>query len=163
VTPKALEPFDPVDQTLVTVSRDVTTVPGQALFLLNSRFVQHASQAFTRRLAVVPAADSQTRIELAYQLALGRPPEDHEVTRVIEFLNQYTQAYPSELLADSPTTPAPADTEVASTSVEVNPDEVDPVGLAVRETNVVPASVDEAAWMAFTQALLASAEFRYIR
>jgi len=35
VTPKALEAFDPVTQTLVTGQRDATTVPTQALFLLN--------------------------------------------------------------------------------------------------------------------------------
>ena len=50
VTPHALEVFDPVDQTLVTARRDVTTVPGQALFLLNSSFVRKQSLAFAERL-----------------------------------------------------------------------------------------------------------------
>ena len=36
ITPRPLEAFDPVDQTLVTGQRQVTTVPGQALYLLNS-------------------------------------------------------------------------------------------------------------------------------
>ena len=38
VTPKSLEAFDPVAQTLVTGQRESTTVPAQALFLLNSAF-----------------------------------------------------------------------------------------------------------------------------
>ena len=42
VTPHALEAFDPVEQTLVTGSRDATTVPAQALYLLNSSFVRAA-------------------------------------------------------------------------------------------------------------------------
>ena len=37
--------FKPVDQTLVTGQRDTTTVPGQALFLLNSAFVRKQSLA----------------------------------------------------------------------------------------------------------------------
>ncbi|MFM7074376.1 MAG: DUF1549 domain-containing protein, partial [Planctomycetota bacterium] len=40
LTPKSLEAFDPVDPTLVSGSRDVTTVPSQALFMLNGGFVR---------------------------------------------------------------------------------------------------------------------------
>jgi hypothetical protein len=50
VTPQALEAFDPVSQTLVTGTRDSTTVPTQALFLLNSTFVRQQSLACAERL-----------------------------------------------------------------------------------------------------------------
>ena len=42
ITPRPLDAFDPVDQTLVTGMRQVTTVPSQALYLLNSPFVRTA-------------------------------------------------------------------------------------------------------------------------
>jgi hypothetical protein len=50
VTPANLAPFDPVEQTLVAGSRDTTTVPGQALYLLNAPFVQRQSLALAKRL-----------------------------------------------------------------------------------------------------------------
>lgn len=164
VTPKTLEPFDPVDQTLVTAMRDVTTVPGQALFLLNSRFVQRESQAFARRLIGVEASSVDARVALAYRLALGRAPAEHEVARVHQFLAQYSQAFPADrLVAVEPKPVEVADANSSNSQAEVNPDEVDPIGLPIREASVQPKDVEEAAWMAFTQALLASAEFRYVR
>ena len=50
ITPRPLEAFDPVDQTLVTGRAQVTTVPGQALYLLNSSFVRRQSLALAERL-----------------------------------------------------------------------------------------------------------------
>src|SRR5262249_42584763 len=49
VVPPSLEAFDPVDQTLVTGQRDATTVPGQALFLLNSTFVRKQALALAEK------------------------------------------------------------------------------------------------------------------
>jgi len=49
VIPKSLEAFDPVTQSLVTGQREVTTVPTQALYLLNSTFVRQQSLALAER------------------------------------------------------------------------------------------------------------------
>ena len=51
LTPQSLEAFDPVDQTLVSGRRDATTVPAQALFLLNSAFVHKQALALATRPA----------------------------------------------------------------------------------------------------------------
>ena len=51
LTPHSLEAFDPVDQTLVTGNRETTTVPGQALFLLNSTFVRKQALTTGREVA----------------------------------------------------------------------------------------------------------------
>ena len=50
LTPRTLESFDPAEQTLVTGARDTTTVPTQALFLLNSAFVRKHSLTLAESL-----------------------------------------------------------------------------------------------------------------
>ena len=50
LTPRSLEVFDPVEQTLVTGSRDATTVPRQALYPAESPFVRRQSLALAERL-----------------------------------------------------------------------------------------------------------------
>ena len=50
IVPPTLEAFDPVDQTLVSGQREATTVPSQALFLLNSAFVRKQALALAERL-----------------------------------------------------------------------------------------------------------------
>ena len=44
-----------------------------------------------------------------------------------------------------------------------DPDQIDQTGEAVVEDVVRPRDARAAAWMAFTQALLGSAEFRYVK
>src|SRR5262249_41729652 len=77
ITPHALEAFDPVEQTLVTGSRDATTVPGQALYLLNSPFVRRQALTLGERLLAGSDADAD-RIRTAYRVALGRLPSEKE-------------------------------------------------------------------------------------
>ncbi len=81
VTPQSLEAFDPVEQTLVTGSRDTTTGPGQALFLLNSSFVRRQSLALAERLLAEKDSNDADRIRKAYRLCVGRSPGDKEVER----------------------------------------------------------------------------------
>jgi hypothetical protein len=89
VTPHSLEVFDPVEQTLVTGRRDVTTVPGQALFLLNSPFVRKQALALAGRLLADPAGTDAARVAAAYRLTLGREPTGAEVDRATAFVAEY--------------------------------------------------------------------------
>jgi cytochrome c553 len=176
VTPRSLEAFDPVDQTLVTGRRESTTVPAQALFLLNSSFVRRQSLALAGRL-LEGDATQKDRIRLAYRLALGRSPTDTELERASTFLTEFEAArlaWEHEVSAEtSDPTPASAPAsaaaplEVAQKADErpatANPDDVDQTGEPEVEENVQPGSAQEAAWLAFVQALFGSAEFRYIR
>ncbi|MFM9068197.1 MAG: DUF1549 and DUF1553 domain-containing protein [Planctomycetota bacterium] len=164
VTPKSLEAFDPVDQTLVSGSRDVTTVPSQALFLLNSNFVKKQSYELARRLLMAKKTDEQ-RVSSAYHVVLGRPATDVEVQRAVAFLQTYAASdhgneQPTANLAANPTA---EDASSAGKPATDNPDEADQGGVAIREETVRTANPQEAAWLAFAQALFASAEFRYVR
>jgi cytochrome c553 len=95
VTPSALEAFDPVEQTLVTGKRDATTVPGQALYLLNSPFVRKQAKTLAERLLADKASDAD-RIQKAYRRVLGRAPSAAETERGRAFLAEYESATASK-------------------------------------------------------------------
>jgi Protein of unknown function (DUF1553)/Protein of unknown function (DUF1549)/Planctomycete cytochrome C len=163
VTPANLAAFDPVEQTLVAGSRETTTVPGQALYLLNAPFVQRQAHALAKRLLEGGRTDHE-RLDEAYRRVLNRAPSERELARADAFLADYSANY-----RESPT----LTTELASTTMTANestqrpppenPDEADQSSLAIRDDWTRPADARTAAWLAFTQALLASAEFRYVR
>ena len=70
-----------MDQTLVTATRDATTVPGQALYLLNAPFVRKQSLALAERLLADAKATDAARLASAYRLVLGRAPTAKETER----------------------------------------------------------------------------------
>jgi hypothetical protein len=156
VTPKSIEAFDPVTQTLVTGQRDATTVPTQALYLLNSVFVrrQALSLADTVRLQ-----SSSKGIQQAYRLTLGRDPSRHEILRAEKFIAEFESSYVSvpPAIAAKPLSEKPSDEQNA------DPDNIDRTDYIVTEEIVQPADAKAAAWMSFVQALYASAEFRFVR
>ncbi|MFO0891663.1 MAG: PSD1 and planctomycete cytochrome C domain-containing protein [Isosphaeraceae bacterium] len=167
LAPRALEPFDPVEQTLVTGRRETTTVPSQALFLLNSSFVRRQSLALAERLLEQGGVGDDSRVRSAYRFALGRVPSSREVDSALAFLADYASLEPGrEGLAPPQVALASAVTERPSQQKApqpANPDEVDQTGEPVVEAEIRPKDTRTAAWLAFTQALFGSAEFRYVR
>ncbi len=166
ITPRPLDAFDPVDQTLVTGMRQVTTVPGQALYLLNSPFVRRQALALAARLVEQETTD-EDRIRALYLLVLGRSPkaDDAELSRA--FLAQYqtaqaeldaaAHAQPQVALAAAPVAPAKPKARPA------NPDEDDQTGEPILEPIVRASDARTEAWLALAQALFGTAEFRYVR
>jgi cytochrome c553 len=124
LVPRSLEVFDFAEQGLVTGSRDSTTVPTQALYLLNDPFVRQQAQSLAKRVQGHKELDDTARITLAYRLALSRPATAKEIERARVYLAEYERA---------------ARLEGASGDLR------------------------GAAWSSFAQAILASAEFRYVR
>jgi hypothetical protein len=84
--PSCLEVFDFSEPSFVVASRDVTNVPSQALYLMNNPFVIEQAKALAHRISTAPGLDHPSRITLAYELALCRPPTDAERSRADEFL-----------------------------------------------------------------------------
>ena len=78
--------FDFPDPSGVNGLRHVTTAPPQALFFMNSRFVEDAALATTDRL-LEAEDDASSRIDAAYRLLLGRDPESVEREDAVEFLD----------------------------------------------------------------------------
>jgi hypothetical protein len=122
LTPRALEVFDFAEQGMVTGSRDTTTVPTQALYLLNDPFVRQQSQLLAQ-LLLERKGDDDARLQFAYQLTMNRPASAKDLERARGYIADYETAAREEGTA--------------------NP--------------------RLAAWASFCQAVLASAEFRYVR
>jgi len=164
VTPHALEAFDPVEQTLVTGARETTTVPSQALYVLNSPFVRRRALELAERLLDDDLTDA-ARLEALYGRTLGRRPTAGEIARVRAFLAEYEASQPeSDVTASAqPVLASAAPAEAPKTAQPANPDDADQTGEAVVETVIRARDARTGAWLALAQALLGSAEFRYIR
>jgi hypothetical protein len=123
LVPASLDLFDYAEPSLVTGKRDVTTVPSQALYLMNDAFVIRAADSMARRLFdEVPSGEE--RVDFAFKLAYGRTPTTNEKEKARQFFNSYQ---------------------------------------SISDTNNPEGKYNRgSAWSSFCQALLCSAEFRYL-
>jgi hypothetical protein len=72
------EAFDFADPNLSIGRRNITTVPTQALYLMNSPFVLDEARDAARELLDQPDLTDAQRVEAAYRQALGRKPTSRE-------------------------------------------------------------------------------------
>ena len=84
--PESLAIFDLPDPSLVVGQREITTSPAQALFLMNSPFIQEQSDQLARRLLTEKGLDDSRRVEQAFLAALSRRPTAAESDRVKRYL-----------------------------------------------------------------------------
>jgi len=177
-TPTSLEVFDFAQQGMVTGSRDVTTVASQALYSLNDPFVRRQAAAMAQRLLAEANRDDAARIVAAYRSALGRKPNAAEAGRALAFVADFESTLRS---TDSSPVQRPVKSQVAQKSKPVqvvaagatgappkpaanpDPDAVVLVEADRSDKPLPPLDPRTAAWAAFCQALLGSAEFRYLR
>ena len=112
--PEMMRIFDAAEPSLIVGKRNQTTVPTQALYLMNSHFINTQAASMARRVTS-NTENKDERIKFAYKLAFSRLATNDEIFNAKEFLNEL--------------------------SVKKNTNEK---------------------WSVFCQALLASAEFRYV-
>jgi hypothetical protein len=84
--PAMYETFDFPEPSETKGVREVTTVPTQALFLMNSSFVLEQAKHAAEKLLKSGEATEQERITKAYREVLGRAPSADEVKRSAEFV-----------------------------------------------------------------------------
>ena len=72
------EAFDFADPNLSIGRRNITTVPTQALYLMNSPFVMDESRDAARELLAQPNLTDEQRVAAAYRQTLGRQPTTRE-------------------------------------------------------------------------------------
>ena len=87
--------FDAADPNQSVASRQPTTTPTQALYLMNSPFVHARARGFAGRLLAVPR-DTRTRVRVAFEMAHGRPPGDREAETAIAFVAGYQKKLANE-------------------------------------------------------------------
>jgi hypothetical protein len=75
-----LQTFDMPDQSQAFGARYVSTVPTQALTLMNDDFVIRQAQLFADRLKKEAGDDVGKQVDLAYRLTLTRPPTKAELS-----------------------------------------------------------------------------------
>ena len=80
-----LEIFDLPNQNISCGARNVSTVPTQALALMNDDFVLRQAQLFANRLQEAAPDNPAKQVDLAYQLALNRPPDALERKLALDF------------------------------------------------------------------------------
>ncbi len=76
--------FDLPEQNVTAGARNVTTVPTQALMLLNNPFVLRQAQMFAERVRQEAGDDPARQIDLAYRIALTRPATEAELRVALE-------------------------------------------------------------------------------
>ncbi len=87
--PEALQVFDFPEPSIIAGQRDVTTVPTQALFMLNSEFVLDRSQALAQRLLKDDNLTSDAdRIARAFLYTLCREPAPNELASAESFIQE---------------------------------------------------------------------------
>jgi len=169
--PRELAAFDPVAQTLVTGQREETTVPSQALFLLNSTFVANQSLYLAESLLEQKHRNDVERIRAAYERLLGRDPSAPETARIKTFLARYQASWNASHPATSSSKLAPGASNADITAGIVRSDsltqddEVDDPKRAKAEgcERLLPNSAAQAAWAALIQSLYGSAGFQFVR
>ncbi len=84
--PGLFRTFDLASPDATNPQRFLTTVPQQALFLLNSPFAQEQAKALVRRAEIAEETETATRIQNLYRLAYGRIPDADELRLGEQFL-----------------------------------------------------------------------------
>jgi hypothetical protein len=90
--PRFLAAFNQPAAKIPTGRRDVTSVPAQALALLNDPFVIAQAGEWGRRLAAGPPATVAERIGEMFRTALGRSPSTAEVERWAKLVDDLAAA-----------------------------------------------------------------------
>ena len=94
--PEIMQVFDFADPNMVTGKRTTSSVPTQALYMLNNPFVIEESKKSAERLIKEKLLNKSLEIEMAYRRVLSRNPTDKEKQILYNFLeleNESTEAW----------------------------------------------------------------------
>lgn len=84
--PPVFATFDFPSPSASCPQRAQTTVPPQALYLMNNEFVAECAAATLRRKDVTRAEAPSAKVERLFQVVLGRPPGETDRRRALDFL-----------------------------------------------------------------------------
>jgi hypothetical protein len=83
--------FDHPDMNVTAGARNVSTVPTQALTLLNNPFVLSQAERLADRVSR-ETSNAEEQVELAYRIALARPPSRTEMGIALNLVRTHTLA-----------------------------------------------------------------------
>ena len=91
-----LQLFDAPDAIQSIGHRDVTTVPPQALALMNSPLARQLAEKFAKRIQSAPSMSPEKVVDSAYAIALSRPPTDAERQQMADFIKKQAASYSAD-------------------------------------------------------------------
>jgi hypothetical protein len=97
-----LSAFDLPDNISSCGQRDITTIPNQALTLLNNHTIRQQADAFAKRLLRETNGDPGVLVALAWRYAYGRNITGEEKQRAMEFLQSRSQTASTKGMAARP-------------------------------------------------------------
>ena len=155
--------FDYPDPNITSEQREVTNVPLQGLFFMNSDLIQRQAEALLSRLGPEGPgeADSTARIQRAYKILFQREPSQMELRRGLDFLKKAdglfktAAAEPQKEQAASPGRTAATARRRPSPVVRDDDGEAAPAP-AFPAGKMTP-------WQQYAQALLSAGEFYYVQ
>jgi Protein of unknown function (DUF1553)/Protein of unknown function (DUF1549) len=89
--PAALRAFDFANPEQHTPQRYLTTVPQQALFMMNNPFMAEQARALVARREVADEQNPQARINVLYRLVFGRAATTDELSLALQFIGEQTE------------------------------------------------------------------------
>ena len=87
--PDMFDVFDFPNPNLVSGNRNTSTVPTQALFMMNNGFVLNEAKATASRILAEKGLDDAQRLSFAYKTCLGREPRDREKSLALAYLKKH--------------------------------------------------------------------------
>lgn len=96
------EVFDEPDLNVTCERRAVSTVPTQALTLLNNEFTLIQADYFAGRVWNTAGTDSAKQIDAMYRIAFSRPPTETEMRTNMSFLQKQAESGASRADGESP-------------------------------------------------------------
>jgi hypothetical protein len=152
--PEMFRTFDFANPDLSTGERILTTVPQQALFMMNSPFVADQVRHLLARPDFQAQKSPEDKVKLLYRLSFQRLPTDKELKMSLDFLS-------NQLMADKPFTPEPGAKVDMSKLKEMSKEERRAALAKLQTVNKnAPKSLD--AWERYAQVLLLSNELIFV-
>ena len=158
--PEFLDTFDAAEPSFVTGDRDETSVPSQALYLLNDPWVMDQADSMALALLEMKATDVE-RVETAFMRTLGREPTSAEQSAIRSFFADFERLDSSGMAFEQ----AGGLPERIAEAIKRNPGRREAMLRRLRARGIdVQEGPDsrEVAWSTFCQSLFACAEFRYV-
>jgi hypothetical protein len=115
------EVFDEPDLNVTCERRSVSTVPTQALTMLNNEFLLIQAQHFAERVEKEAGKDPGEQVKAMYRIALNREPSPRELENNVAFLNrQRRRATPQNAGVNEETAMRSALTDLAHVTLNLN-------------------------------------------
>jgi len=88
-----LQLFDAPDAIQSVGKRNVTTVPPQALAMMNSPFIRKLAEQFAKRVRTDAKQNREQTVNEVYAIGLSRQPSQAEQQQMLQFIHYQTESY----------------------------------------------------------------------